>query len=289
MGSKYDTPHDQFIIAYLPNPERSEVVMSHALPLAQMLNKGLILLYIEDPRYGGMTCAEASELLKAEVQRIKPQHNDTNYAALRGKTKEIIAALPMLLYGVVVVAESQNNAPRRNATHPREVLHNFAESKIAYLVAQKELQSKSAKGYMPNVALSIDYSRESKEKLIWASYFARFGKSQLHILSHAYRDERLNKLWSDNIRFMQKIFSSLAITNYLQEKYISHGVFTEPCALEHAANKGYDMLISVTTDMRDRDTLELIIGTAEQRTIRNKQQLPILFLNPRDDLFVLCD
>lgn len=289
MGSKYDTPHDQFVVAYIPNPDRCETVVSHAVPLAQMLGKGLILLFIEDKRYGGMSREEAARILEGEVLRIKPLHGDTNFAALRGSTRDIITALPMLLYGVVVVAESRSDAERRSPQHPREVLHNFAESKIAYLVAQQKYEPSSAKGYMSDVALSIDYSRESKEKLIWASYFARFGKSQLHILSHAYRDERLHRLWSDNIRFMQKIFSSLAISAYSQDEYVAHGVFTEPCALDHAAAHGYNLLISTTTDMRDRDTLELIIGTAEQRTIRNKHKLPILFLNPRDDLFVLCD
>ncbi|MBR1793017.1 MAG: hypothetical protein IJ764_05195 [Bacteroidales bacterium] len=286
MGSKYNTPHDQFVIAYLAHPDKADTIISHALPLAQMLRKGLILLYVEDPRYGGLSTSEAEPLLSAHAKRLREQHADTNFCALRGDTKEIITALPMMLYGVVVVAEADTHAPRRTPTHPKQVLRNFAESKIAYLTVQ---QPRLPEQHFANVALTIDYRRESKEKLIWASYFARFNNSQLHILSQTYRDEGLHNMWRDNIRFMEKIFSSLGITSFSRHQYTSKGPFAEPHAAEYAAEQGYELLISTTTDIRDRDNLELIIGTAEQRVVRNPGRLPILFLNPRDDLFVLCD
>ncbi|MBR1517826.1 MAG: universal stress protein [Bacteroidales bacterium] len=286
MGSKYDTPHDQFVIAYLPHPDKTEAVVSHALPLAQMLHKGLILLYINDPRYGGPTKEEAQHLLADEVERIRPQHPDTNYIALAGNSREVISALPTLLYGVVVVAESNNESPRRSPTHPKEVLRLFAESKIAYLVVQQRYEKKD---FMSDVTLTIDYRRESKEKLIWASYMARFNHSHLHILSQQYKDEGLHKAWHDNIRFMEKMFASLGISDYTIENYAGRGPFAETGAIEDACRKKYDMHICTTTDMHDRDTLELLIGTAEQRVIRNPWKYPILFLNPRDDLYVLCD
>lgn len=286
MGSKYDIPHDQFVIAYLPHPDRCETVLSHALPLAQMLHKGLILLYIEDPRHKGPSTAEAEPLLSAATERLKQQHADTHFCALKGNTKEIITALPMVLYGVVAVCEADSHAHRRTPTHPRQVLRDFADSKIAYLTVQ---QPRSPQQKCANVALTIDYRRESKEKLIWASYFARFNHSQLHILNQTYKDEGLHNMWRDNIRFMEKIFASLGITTFSQHEYRSHGPFSEPHAADFAAEQGYELLISTTTDLRDRDNLEILIGTAEQRVIRNPHKLPILFLNPRDDLFVLCD
>jgi len=47
------------------------------------------------------------------------------------------------------------------------------------------------------------------------------------------------------------------------------------------------LLIAVTT--KEKDGLEFFVGVQEQRTIVNRERIPILFLNPREDLYVLCD
>ena len=44
----------------------------------------------------------------------------------------------------------------------------------------------------------------------------------------------------------------------------------------------------MTTDKRDRDLGDLIAGPTERRLLQ-KSTIPILFLNQRDDLYVLCD
>ena len=286
MGSKYDQPHDQFVIAYLPYPDRSNVVVSHALSLAQMLRKGLILLYIEDQRYKGMSVAEATPILERLKENLHQQHADTQYVAMRGKTRDIINALPQLLYGVVAVAECDKKSTWHTPTHPREVLRLFSESKIAYLTAQSEIDGSYTKS---DIAYSIDYRRESKEKLIWASYFARFGSNNLHVIYQDYHDERLFQKWNDNMRFMDKIFNSLAIKDYRRHTYTPHGLFPETAVAEQAAHEGCRLLISTTTEGFDRDIIEWIVGTAEQRVIVNRDKIPVLFINPRDDLFVLCD
>ncbi|MBQ7279311.1 MAG: hypothetical protein IJR13_01120 [Bacteroidales bacterium] len=286
MGSKYDKPHDQFVIAYLPYPDKSETVISHALPLAQMLQKGLILLYIEDKRYKGMSKEDATPIMEHLKEQIRQQHADTQYAVMRGDTHDIISALPQVLYGVVAVAQCDKGATRHTPTNPHEVLRLFNESKIAYLTAQEV----NSHGYRHNdIAYSIDYRRESKEKLIWASYFARFGNNQLHVICQDYHDERLHQKWSDNMRFMDKIFDSLAIKGYQRHIYKPHGLFAETAVAERAAQEKCHLLISTTTEGYDRDIIEWFAGTAEQRVIANKDHLPVLFINPRDDLFVLCD
>ena len=59
--------------------------------------------------------------------------------------------------------------------------------------------------------------------------------------------------------------------------------------LDHDYTSRRMYLITLTTDLRKRDILEWFIGTQEQRIVRNSLLMPILFLNPRDDFYVLCD
>lgn len=274
---------DQFVIAYLADLSMAHEVVTHATHLAHILNKGLILLYVEDTKYGNATVADATpDILKIEaaLTDIRPAH-----VILKGRTHDVVNALPTRLNGVVAVAGVNAHAKRGSATHPREVLRAFAECKIAYLTVQSALPHN---GTYSRVGYGIDFRKESKEKLIWASYFARFNKSRLLMLHYDYTDEGLRSKWSNNIRFMNKFFRGLGV-EYEQQSVTGRALFPETLICDAAAQSGCGMLISVTTDTRDLDVLEWFAGTQEQRTIRNADHLPVLFLNPRDDIYVLCD
>ena len=274
---------DQFVIACLADLSMNDTIVSHACFLARMLNKGMILLYVEDPHYKGPTIAEAETILK----KIETAHPETSpaHVAMKGNTREIIDTLPTLLNGVIAVTGVNPQTRRNNPTHPRQVLHNFASCKIAYLTVQEPLRDSTT---YQNIAYSIDFRKESKEKLIWASYFARFNQSTLHMLHYDYRDEGLHTKWHNNILFMNKFFKGLGV-KYQEHIVEGRAVYPETRVCENAVLLGCGLLISVTTDTRDRDVLEWFAGVQEDRTIRNNAHLPILYLNPRNDIYVLCD
>lgn len=275
---------DQFVIAWMGNLEHPERVVSHACFLAHMLQKGVILLYVVDKRYKSISKDIAEQKLQAIRSHINDL-NDVTYCAMEGDSKQVADLLPTMLNGVIVVAGVDATAPRRTVEHPKEVLRVFEECKIAFLTVQQPL---SQPELMSDIAFSVDFHKESKEKLVWASYYARFAGSRMHVLSSRYSDEGLQAKWYNNIKFMTKFFNSLNLSCQLHEVE-GRSTFAETLMVEYAVQQHYGLLISVTTDLRNRDALELIIGTQEQRTIQNKDQLPVLFLNPRDDIYVLCD
>ena len=93
---------DQFVIAYLADLSMEQAVVSHACHLARMLNKGLIFLYIQDPRYH----LPSTDQVEPDLIRLEAAHPDVHpaHVAMKGNTREIITALPTLLNGVVAVA-----------------------------------------------------------------------------------------------------------------------------------------------------------------------------------------
>ena len=272
---------DQFVIAYLADFSMTEEVVSHAAQLARMLGKGLILLYVEDRHYGLPPISEVEGKIKA----IETAHADLHpaHVAMKNSTREVVNLLPTLLNGVIAVTGINADARHGHPTHPRQVLRNFADCKIAYLTVQAPLAS-----HFEEVAFGIDFHKESKEKLIWASYFARFNHSRLQMLHFDYRDAGLRTKWNNNVRFMNKFFKGLGV-EYQQQCVSGRAVYPETLVCDHAALAGCDLLISVTTDTRERDVLEWFAGVQEDRTIRNRHRLPVLYLNPRDDIYVLCD
>lgn len=273
---------DQFVIAYLADFSLADAVVSHARCLAAMLNKGLILLYVEDSRYGGLSAAEAEQKL-LEIESACPEVHPA-HVALKGKTIDVIEALPTMLNGVIAVAGVDARAGRRRPTSSREVLRVFSQCKIAYLTVQAPLRN--AHPY-EKVGLGVDFRKESKEKLLWASYFARFNKSEIQVIHFDYDDEGLRLKWRNNMRFLDKFFRGLGIS-YLAKVVSGRAFFPEVVVADYAAQH-CDVFISVTTDVRDRDVLEWFAGVQEQRVIRNAAQQPVLYLNPRDDIYVLCD
>ncbi len=274
---------DQFVIAYLADLSMSQAVVSHAAQLAKMLNKGLILLYVEDQRYRNPSVANAAQ----PIAQLEAQHPDLQIAhvAMKGKTRQVIDNLPTMLNGVIAVAGVAPHARLGSPTHPRQVLHLFSQCKIAYLTVQAPLAPTNT---YRNVAFSIDFRKESKDKLIWASYFARFNHSRLTMLHFHYSDENLRTKWNNNIRFMDKFFQGLNVT-YTPRQVEGRSMFPETIVCRSAAEIGCDLLISVTTDTRDLDIFEWVAGVHEHRTIRNAAALPVLYIIPRNDIYVLCD
>jgi len=274
---------DQFVIACLADLSMKEAVVSHAVQMARLLNKGLILLYVEDKKYGNRTVAEVEQEIlgiEAGIKEVKPAH-----VVMKGDLKEVVNALPTLLNGVVAVAGVDDGAKRGALTHPRTVLRLFNECKIAYLTVQAPLRNSHD---YDKVAFSVDFRKESKDKLIWASYMARFNRSELTMMHFDYSDEGLRNKWKNNVLFMNKFFKSLGVS-YSDHVVSGRALFPETIVCDSAAQLGFGMLISVTTDTRDLDIIEWVAGVAEHRTIRNAAKMPVLYINPRNDIYVLCD
>lgn len=87
---------------------------------------------------------------------------------------------------------------------------------------------------------------------------------------------------------MNKLFKSLGV-NYTSQLVSGHALFPESLICDSAAASGCGLLISVTTDTRDLDIVEWVAGVQEHRTIRNSAHMPVLYINPRNDIYVLCD
>ena len=292
---------DQFVIAYLPTLSVAEHILPTTLYLAQMLNKGIILLHIADKRYGNDVEESMLKALQDSVREEVKQSvgNNANaitvdYCLLRQPTRKAIDTVATVLNGVIIVAATDPTVKRHDPLYPKELLSNLSESKIAYLTLPIEWSGCHKQGLSPypnafrHVGLSIDFKKESKEKLVWASYFARFNKSAIEVYFDNYRDSGLKQKWYNNMKFLTKFFNGLGLTYSPHSVEVGNAVFPETVLQESAAEQ-CDLFISTTTDLRARDTLEFFIGTQEMRVIRNVRHLPTLFLNPRDDIYVLCD
>ncbi len=128
----------------------------------------------------------------------------------------------------------------------------------------------------------MTHRHEGKEKLIWASYLARFLGSDITIATPHYKDAGLRQKLNNNLRFVDKIFKPLNIRYQLV-------TLNSQLSPDEAALRQFhpDLLIARTSDPRERDLIDLLMPLPERRLLASGT--PILFLNPRDDLYILCD
>lgn len=135
-----------------------------------------------------------------------------------------------------------------------------------------------------NVMTTLDIYRQEKEKALWSGYFNRYGGATVHILHTTYKDEFLREKLRDNLEFTDKLYDNLSI---LAEKHELPKVGDlEAYALEHASDYKASLLVVMTTTYKT--IIDILFGTREKHLIANRFDIPILCLNERDDLYVLC-
>jgi hypothetical protein len=273
---------DQFVIAYLNNLDFAETCIEHSVQIAKILNKGLILLHIYDPLLTEVGVDEAESKLK-ELNSQITETQMHSYISLKGETKEVISKLGQLLNAVVIVSSINTEETKKNkADNPITLLKNMETSRVAYMICN---QKRSIVDYS-KVLLPLNNARESKEKTLWASYFARFFQSEITLFYRTYKDSLYQKQLNLNLAFARKMLGQFNIipSNHKSE---DRKKLLDLQALDYADKENYGVIICQTT--KDKSLFDRIKGLEEEKVLKNLKDKPILFLNPRDDLFVLCE
>ena len=199
---------------------------------------------------------------------------------------ERISELPTTYGGILAIVAVNPDAPRHCLNNPRTLLRNFSHCKIAYLCIS--LSSQPSTLISPfSTHLTLTDHRQSKEKLLWASYLARFLHSNLTIFLPKYKDDALIQRQHNNRQFLEKLYNSLNIQYTLAR--LNHKPFRNPDIqlLEHSSNT--TVLVALTTDPRERDLIDILSAPPELRILKQSGDKAILFLNPSDDLYITCD
>ena len=135
-----------------------------------------------------------------------------------------------------------------------------------------------------NVLTTLDINRQEKEKSLWSGYFNRYGGATVHVLHTTYKDEFLREKLRDNLEFTDKLYQNLDIQAEKHEIYKANDL--DSYALSHAADYHGCLLVIMTTSYKT--IIDLLFGVKEKYLIANRFGIPVLCINERDDLYVLC-
>lgn len=273
---------DQFVIAYIVSFESKHPCVDYAVQLARILGKGLILLYISDLSAHSLSTSEAEVKLK-ELNKSLPEDLFHSYAALSGAREKVLNAVGELLNAVLLVSDcNPEEKDKHSPLYPQTQLESLASSRVAYLLCPPE----SRPSNYDKVVLTLNNASESKEKTLWASYFGRFANSQIVLYYRRYKDEYHQKQLNLNIAFARKIFEQFKIPLItLHSENTKTQLDIQ--ASDYAKENNCSLVICQTT--KNKSFADRLLGLDEVRVLKNMKKTPVLFLNPRNDLFILCE
>lgn len=165
---------------------------------------------------------------------------------------------------------------------PRKALRWTLPSRIPVLVVG---QSPPRPDAYRNIILPLDSSVYCKEKALWAGYFHRFYHAHIHLLYKQYKDRYLSDKLQANILFTEKIYGNLEIPSTAHPQADGWEEI-EGAALRFAPEIQASLMVCMTT--KYPTPVDLLFGRREKKWMKHADDMPFLFINQRDDLYVLC-
>lgn len=259
----------------------SETAVNHACYLAKIFKKEITLLHVVESRL----FSSDRKMEEKEKEFLKQLQG----IADKVKAKEKVEIVCMTRIGNIFdaigeVAEELDASLVIMGTHGVKGFQHIFGSRALRVITNANrpfviVQDKQIRshGYQ-NIVLPIDFSRETKQKLVWAAELAKKFNSTLHILADYETDEFIVKAVNNNIHFAEHYFSERNIKFTVQKA--EKGENLAKATVHFAASLDADLIIIMTDP--DLNLGDYIVGPDEQKIISNQAQIPVMTINEVD-------
>lgn len=151
----------------------------------------------------------------------------------------------------------------------------IVSSKVPFVV----IQAPPSHDHYNNIVFPVDFKSESREKVNMVIYLAKYYKCKIRVIKPLVKDEGLVKRINNNILFTKKILDS---------KGVDYDIFTAETDNFADETIGYsqkidaDIILIMTT--KDISFKDYVLGANEQQIIANTAKIPVMCVNPREDI-----
>ena len=137
-----------------------------------------------------------------------------------------------------------------------------------------------------NIILPIDHKKESKEKMIWASYFGRFNNAVVQLIPATEKEDAFMKTIRNTLLFTKKMFAQFIFDYRIHKSKFSSKQIDEE-AFKARTTKESDLIVLMTG--KAQGIFFLRYNSKKIKHYLNSYPNPILLINPMKDYYLPCD
>ena len=251
------------VIAYIRHISTANVLVLSASKLATQLGK----------EFGLLSFVDSDELISARENELKAllDKNVDVKIIVRNSNQSVLSEICEELEASFLFVQMTDNK------QIRQHLKACRELRIPYLYFKDSFHELN----LEKVILPIGFLEEELEKAQFASAFGRFCGSEINmLLANDYGSKA-----AVNAEKMKSLFDKFDF-RYSLEKATKDSFKVEEEAVQVAEKENAGLIIISAS--RDYGLDDILFGPKEYHVIK-KSKLPVLLVNPRGDLYALCD
>jgi nucleotide-binding universal stress UspA family protein len=250
------------VLVQIQQINTAQVVLQSASKLAKQLGK----------TFGVLSFVDSDELIAARENDLKEHLQDTRIIVRNMKTTTTVEVCEEEDASFLFIQLTETGSKPI-----RSWLNVCRDLRIPYVLFKDSFRALD----LTKVILPIGFLEEEMEKAQFASAFGRFCGSEIKmLLANDYGSKA-----TTNAEKMQLLFDKFDFT-YTLDKAVKDSFKVEVESIQVAENESAGMII--VSASRDYGLDDIIFGPGEYHVVK-KSPVPVLLVNPRGDLYALCD
>ncbi|MDR3653043.1 MAG: universal stress protein [Paludibacter sp.] len=250
------------ILVHLQKLDTAKVLLKSASKLATQLIKS----------FGVISFVDSDELVAERENELKKILQETQITVRNSKTNTISSVCEELEASFLFI-----QLPNGQTRNIRSLLNDCHELRIPYLFYKDSFTELD----LTKVILPVGFLEEELEKAQFAAAFGRFCGSKIKmLLAKDYGSKA-----ATNAEKMKELFDKFDF-KYTLEKATKDSFKVEAESIQVAESENAGLII--VSASRDYGLDDILFGPKEYHVVK-KSAIPVLLVNPRGDLYALCD
>ncbi len=282
------TPKQQVLVPFDFSPAADKALV-YAQELARLFACEISIFHTVTKKFAKANSGDMESDTKVKsklatmANTIRTDNNiPVNIYVFKGEIHDIINKIYQKLNAIAITVGLNEIRSKTDYFTSASVVSDYRDLRIPLIIVHEELPRKTI---YENIILPLDFNRESKEKAAWSGYISTLSKSKVRILTRSYKDAYFAASLRNNIVLVEKLFYNLGVQfELLKEPNIT--VDIDKYAVEYAWMNQGDLIVVMATKEVAVD--DLLFGLNEKKIIENKYKIPVMLINPRDDLYLPC-
>jgi len=247
----------------------------HGLRISQIFQKELCLFhpYATEKKDAKRVAQKALGMI---IRKLKEDYPEVAISSLtlKGNLSQTITLVAEEYDGIMLVASVENLKLKIQALQRSQIPFLFIDGSSVESLRYDR------------VMLPVDYRKVMKYTSLWASYFGRFNQSAIEVLNAREKNASNQNMVKKNCKFITHLLSRFKLdVAFRDAQKASFGLPSE--ALERCRTASHNLMIIPSS--QQINLIDLIVGLPETKLIKQAGPIPIICINPRRDMYILCD